>query len=96
MFTFHLLFTEYFIRFYWGFREKYDSAARKPTDRVINLFSNTFQCLRAHVITLRSLIKLNGISKITKETYIPVGKFDNASNLYIRYLERKRLDDLGV
>ena len=38
IFTSHLLFTEHFVRFYWGFREKHDSAAKKPTDCVINLF----------------------------------------------------------
>lgn len=30
------------------------------------------------------LIKLNRVSKVTKETYILVGKFDDTSVVYIR------------
>lgn len=82
VFTPHLLSTEYSVRFHWGFRESYDFTAKELTDGGINSFSNTFQCLRAHVVTVHCF-KLNRISKVIKETHI-LGQFDDASIIYFR------------
>lgn len=57
----HVFSIEYYVRFFWEFGENYDSPA-KELKVSINSFSNTFQSLRDHVMTLHSL-KLSGVTK---------------------------------
>lgn len=59
------------------------TAAKELIDHAISSFSNTFQSLRDRVITLHFL-KPNRVSKMTKETYVLFGKFDDAFAVYIR------------
>lgn len=42
VFIFYLFFIEYFVRFYWGFRESYDFIVKEFIDGGINLFFNIF------------------------------------------------------
>lgn len=83
VFIFHVPSTEFYVRFFWGFREKYDSTTKELTDCARSLFSNTFRSLRAHVIILHSL-NLNRVSKVTKEIDVLLDTFDDAFVVYIR------------
>lgn len=51
VFTPYLLSTEYYVRSFWGFGEKYDSAAKELIDHAISSFTNTFQIFRDCILS---------------------------------------------